>query len=122
MLGDVVSAARRHVVGGPGISGSSHADLTLLPVGEVQTRYQIMLTVRDEPGVLAAIAGLLAEHGVSVANMEQMQSADEQGSSASLVIGTHRAREADLAATVEAIRGLDVVAEVTSVLRLEGSA
>ena len=41
---------------------------------------------------------------------------------ATLVIGTHTAREADLAATVDALRADDAVAEVTSVLRREGRA
>ena len=128
VLGDLVSAARRHVVGGPGIPGSAHADLPLLPVGEVTTSYQIMLQVRDEPGVLAAIAGILAQHGVSAASVEQTaaqvdEAADRAASAeqtAALVIGTHRAREADLAATVEALRESAAVTAVTSVLRLEG--
>lgn len=120
VLGDVVSAARRHVIGGPGIPGSSHADLRVLPIGEVNTRYQIMLSVRDEPGVLAAIAGTLAQHGVSAASVEQSVTDDAEGT-ANLVIGTHTAREADLAATVDALRASDVVTEVSSVLRLEGA-
>ncbi|QBE48174.1 homoserine dehydrogenase [Leucobacter triazinivorans] len=120
VLGDLVSAARRHVVGGPGIAGSLHAELPILPVGEVNTAYQIMLDVRDEPGVLAAIAGVLAEHGVSAASVEQSV-AQGGGARASLVIGTHVAREADLAATVDALRTADRVLSVTSVLRLEGA-
>jgi len=99
---------------------SSHAALAVLPVGEVTTRYQIMLAVRDEPGVLAAIAGLLAEHGVSAASVEQPVVAGSE-STATLVIGTHLAREADLAATVDALRASSVVTAVTSVLRLEGN-
>ena len=39
-----------------------------------------------------------------------------------LIIGTHAAREADLAATVDALRADDTVTEVSSVLRLEGRA
>ncbi|PII82878.1 homoserine dehydrogenase [Leucobacter sp. OLJS4] len=120
VLGDLVSAARRHVVGGPGIPGSAHADLPILSVGEVRTRYQVMLDVRDEPGVLAAIAGILADHGVSAASVEQSVPEDAAGT-ATLVIGTHTAREADLAATVDALRDSDVVTAVTSVLRLEGN-
>ena len=46
----------------------------------------------------------------------------EPGGNASLVIGTHTAREADLASTVNALRENPAVAEVTSVLRLEGNA
>ncbi len=121
VLGDLVSAARRHVVGGPGIPGSLHAELPILPVGEVNTAYQVMLDVRDEPGVLAGIAGILADHGVSAASVEQ-KIVDGVEGRAALVIGTHVAREADLAATVDALRRSDVVSEVTSVLRLEGNA
>jgi homoserine dehydrogenase len=40
---------------------------------------------------------------------------------ATLVIGTHEASEADLAATVLALESSDVVSKVTSVLRVEGS-
>jgi homoserine dehydrogenase len=124
VLGDLVSAARRHVAGGPGIPGTQHADLPILPVGEVNTAYQVMLEVRDQPGVLAAIAGILAQHGVSAASVEQTaaQSTAGEAPRAALVIGTHTAREADLAATVEALRSADMVIEVTSVLRLEGNA
>jgi len=119
VLGDVVSAARRHVVGGPGIPGSLHAELPVLPVGEVNTAYQVMLDVRDESGVLAGIAGILARQGVSAASVKQTVSEGAEGR-ATLVIGTHPAREADLAAMVEALRGSDVVLAVTSVLRMEG--
>ena len=121
VLGDLVSAARRHVVGGPGIPGSAHAELPILPIGEVNTSYQIMLDVPDEPGVLATIAGILARHGVSASSVEQSVPADAHGTAA-LVIGTHVAREVDLAATVEELRRSDAVAAVTSVLRLEGNA
>ncbi len=42
------------------------------------------------------------------------------GGLARLVVKTHQALESDLAATVTAVRGLDVVDQVTSVLRVEG--
>jgi homoserine dehydrogenase len=45
---------------------------------------------------------------------------NEGPDSAELRIVTHRAGEAALAATVEAINGLDVINSVTSVLRVEG--
>lgn len=128
VLGDVVSAARRHVVGGPGIPGSLHADLPVLPIGDVLTRYQIMLRVHDVTGALATIAGLLAERGVGAASVVQSMPEDgdpvTEGSAdgtATLVIGTHTAREADLSATVQALRESSVVAEVMNVLRLEGN-
>lgn len=121
VLGDVVSAARRQVAGGPGIAGSVHAQLPVLPVGEVTTRYQIMLLAKDQTGVLATIAGVLSEHEVSIASMVQAAPQPDEDGVVTLVIATHSAKEADLAATVAALRECnDAVVAVTSVLRLEG--
>jgi len=122
VLGDLVSAARRHVVGGPGVAESTHANLPILPISSVTTRYQITLTVADQPGVLAAIATLFAEHGVSVENVAQSvaEGIDGAAPSATLVIGTHAAAESALASTVAALEENDVVTSVESVLRVEG--
>jgi homoserine dehydrogenase len=126
VLGDLVSAARRHVVGGPGVAESTHADLPILPITSVTTRYQIRLSVLDRPGVLARIATLFSEHGVSVEAVQQsvtnpdVDGHGENAPGATLVIGTHRATEAALAATVAALAESPVVARVESVLRVEG--
>ena len=126
VLGDVVSAARRHVAGGPGVAESTHADLPVLPMSAVMTRYQITLEVPDETGVLASIAQLFEQQGVSVETVQQSPPprpvAGEQPPSgaATLVIGTHQASEADLAATVAALTTSSFVHSVTSVLRVEG--
>ncbi|KQS22508.1 homoserine dehydrogenase [Frigoribacterium sp. Leaf186] len=128
VLGDLVSAARRHVIGGPGVAESTHANLPVFPIGRVSTRYQITLDVADQPGVLAEVAGVLSEHGVSVHNVEQTSGATpgvtvagDGAATATLIIGTHRARESDLAATVTALKNATVVNSVTSVLRVEGA-
>ncbi len=129
VLGDVVSAARRHVIGGPGVAESTHADLPILPISSVTTRYQITLEVIDRPGVLAGIATMFSEHGVSVEAVQQSAGGTVEGAdggeespvpTATLVIGTHEATEASLAATVVALGASEAVASVTSVLRVEG--
>ena len=117
VLGDVVSAARRHVAGGPGVAESTHANLPVLPMASVTTRYQITLTVLDEPGVLATIASLFSDRGVSVEGVSQTVRDD---AAATLVIITHEASESALAATVEALATTPVVSAVVSVLRVEG--
>jgi len=126
VLGDLVSAARRHVIGGPGLAESTHANLSMLPVSAITTSYHVTLEVADEPGVLASIASVFANHSVSVELVEQgifsaEGSAASKGQTATLVIGTHRARESDLAATVVDLAQLKAVTSVTSVLRIEGS-
>jgi homoserine dehydrogenase len=120
VLGDVVSAARRHVIGGPGVAESTQANLPVLPISSVRTRYRITLEVADKPGVLAAIATLFAEHGVSVEAVQQDARPDAAAPTATLVIGTHEATEQALAATVAALAATDVVVTVSSVLRVEG--
>jgi homoserine dehydrogenase len=128
VLGDLVSAARRHVIGGPGVAESNHANLPVLPIAHVITRYQISLRVIDQPGVLAAIATLFSEHNVSVETLTQSAGVEDESltgtdgsrATATLVIGTHEATEAALAATVTALKTNEVVRSVVSVLRVEG--
>jgi len=121
VLGDLVSAARRHVVGGPGLAESTHATFPILPISEIRTRYHISLEVTDASGVLAEIAASFAAHGVSVESVEQKAlGTDGATPTATLVVGTHEATEADLAATVTALAASPVVERVVSVLRVEG--
>jgi homoserine dehydrogenase len=125
VLGDVVSAARRHIVGGPGVGDSTRAGLTIDPIGRITTSCPSSLEVDDRPGVLATVAGILSDGNVSIATVEQTTSggaAAEEGEDAvaHLVIGTHTAREQDLADTVERLAANAAVRRVVSVLRVEG--
>ena len=120
VLGDLVSAARRHVAGGPGVAESTHANMPVLPISSVTTRYQITLSVVDEPGVLAAIATLFSDHGVSVEAVSQSVRDGADAPTATLVIVTHEAVESALASTVAALAASSVVSSVVSVLRVEG--
>jgi len=116
VLGDVVSAARHRVLGGKGPIESSYAQLPVLPASQALTRVQIRIDVQDRPGVLAKVAAVVAEHGVSIEAVRQAP----VGEVAHLVVTTHAARQDALDKTVEAIRGIDVVERVVSVLRVEG--
>jgi homoserine dehydrogenase len=122
VMGDLISAARSIVLGGPGRAETTTGQVSALPISAAVTSYYIGLDVADQPGVLAKIARLFADHGVSIEIMRQTihRDADSNIESAELRIVTHRASEAALAATVEAVKGLDVINSVTSVLRVEG--
>jgi len=128
VLGDLVSLARRHVAGGPGVAASSHADLPVFDIGSVTTRYAVTLEVTDEPGVLAEVASVFSTHHVSLALVEQSitpavaktVSRPAVSATATLVIGTHDATEAALAATVRDLAANRFVTTIASVLRVEG--
>ncbi|TKV29766.1 homoserine dehydrogenase [Arthrobacter sp. NamB2] len=122
VLGDVVSAARRMVLGGPGRTETTTGHVPPLSLDTVRTSYCIGLQVADQPGVLARIAQIFAENGVSIETMRQRihQGGPDGGTTAALRIVTHRAPEASLAATVKQVAALDVITAVSSVLRVEG--
>jgi len=116
ILGDIVAVARNRLSGGHGPRESTYEQLPALPVGQSSTRYYISLDLADQPGVLALVAAEFATHGVSIETLRQ----DGHGEDATLLIVTHSARESDLAATVDTLRGLDSVREVTAVMRVVG--
>ncbi|MCV2488752.1 homoserine dehydrogenase [Geodermatophilus sp. YIM 151500] len=116
VLGDLVAVARNRLAGAAGPGTTGYAGLAVRPMAATPTRYHISLDVADKPGVLAAVAAEFATHGVSISTVRQ----DGHGDAATLVIVTHSAPDAALAATVAALRGMDIVRAVTSVLRVEG--
>ncbi|HEX4248960.1 MAG TPA: homoserine dehydrogenase [Pseudonocardia sp.] len=118
VLGDLVAVARNRVAGGRGPRESAHASLPVQPMGRTPTRYHISLDVDDRAGVLATIAGLFARHEVSIATVRQ-ETAPDAEHGARLVIVTHTAPDAALAATVAALGELDEVLGVDRVLRVE---
>ncbi len=116
VLGDVVSVARNRRQGVHGPGETSHAALEVLDVGRARTRYHVSIDVDDRAGVLASVAQAFAHYDVSIKTVRQ----EGHGSDASLVIVTHEADDAALSATVEAVRALDMVRDVSSVMRVEG--
>ncbi|MFD3927394.1 homoserine dehydrogenase [Streptomyces sp. NPDC058614] len=119
VLGDLVAVCRNKLNGSTGPGDSAYAQLPVSPMGEVVTRYHISLDVADKPGVLAQVATVFAEHGVSIDTVRQ-QGRQDGGGEASLVVVTHRASDASLNGTVEALRSLDTVRGVASIMRVEG--
>ena len=118
VLGDLVSAAKRHLAGGPGLGDSTHADLEVMPVQAIFTRFQITLEVKDEPGVLASVAKQFADNDVSVETVAQSGAADTE--LALLTIMTHSASEAALERLASELAKNSAVKRVNSVIRVEG--
>ena len=116
VLGDLVTVARNVLAGTRGAGESAYADRAVLPMGETTTRYHVAIDVADRAGVLAQVAQAFAEHDVSIQTVRQEGRDDE----AQLVVVSHSATDAQLAATVDDLRHMDIVREVTSVMRVEG--
>jgi len=116
VLGDLVAVCRNKLAGATGPGDSVYTKLPAKPMDEVVTRYHVSLDVDDRAGVLAQVASVFAEHGVSIDTVRQQG----RDGDASLVVVTHRATDAALSATVDKLRALDSVRDVASIMRVEG--
>ena len=116
VLGDLVAVARNKMSGRRGPGESIYADLKVKPVSEAMTSYYISLQVADKPGVLAQISQKIANNNVSIQTVRQ----DGLENAAQLIIRTHRALEKDLAKTLDDLRNLDSVKEISDYMRVEG--
>jgi homoserine dehydrogenase len=115
VLGDVIDAAVNLGKGTHGTIGS-FARTQVSPIDETSSQYLVGLEVEDKPGVLHAITGVFAQHGVSIRAAEQ----EGTDSDARLVFITHSAREADVQACLREFRNLSVVRRTSGLLRVIG--
>lgn len=116
VLGDLVTVARNRLADTRGAGESAYAERPVMSMGETRTRYHVSLDVDDVAGVLASVATAFADHGVSIQTVRQEGRDDD----AQLVVVSHAATDAALSATVERLRTMETVREVTSVMRVEG--
>ena len=115
VLGDAIDAAVNLTKGTHGTLGS-FAKARIRPIDETFAEYLLGLEVVDRPGVLHAVTGVFADHGVSIRAAEQ----EGIGEDARLVFVTHEAKESAVQATVHGLRELDVVKHVGGLLRVIG--
>jgi homoserine dehydrogenase len=113
VVGDLIDAAHNLRAGSMGRALQLHP-ARLRPIDDLTSAYYLDLEVVDRPGVLAAVAGVMGAHDVSIKSMEQ----EGAGSGARIVFVTHTARERDVQACLGALRSLDVVLRVGSLLRV----
>jgi homoserine dehydrogenase len=117
ILGDVVAVARHIALNSVGQRETDYADRDIAPIESTKTKFLIRLEVADKAGVLAAIATVFANHGVSIQTVNQAG----RNSDAEVTIVTHLATEGELKATVASLKAMDMVNKIYSVIRVEGA-
>lgn len=93
------------------------SDTPILSIDDVITSYYLRLTVADQPGVLADIARVFSDRGISIGSMIQQPS--DLDASADLVFLTHEALERDVNAAIAQIEALPFVRSSVTRLRME---
>jgi homoserine dehydrogenase len=117
ILGDLIDASlNRHR--GSHASVGQLSTAVIRPIDELESTYYLNVEVLDRPGVLAQVAGVFGQHQVSIRSMEQ----EGLGAEARLIFITHKAREADVQATLASLGELEAVDRIGSVLRVVGDA
>ena len=118
VVGDIIEIARNIQSGGRSVGCTCyHDNAEIQPRDEAAVRYYIVLSVTDQPGVLASVAGVFAEHGVSIASVRQ----EGAGEEATLVLITHTSTEGSHQATFRDLESLESVKEIASRMRVEGA-
>jgi homoserine dehydrogenase len=93
--------------------------IVIQPIEDLITPYYFRFSALDTPGVLSRIAGILSEHEISISSV--IQKGRKTKGPVSIVMLTHEARESAAQKAISSIDKLDVVAEKTVVIRVEGN-
>jgi homoserine dehydrogenase len=115
VLGDLIDAAH-HLRAGSSARVVPRRRARIRPSDDLWCAWYLSIDVADRPGVLAAVARVFSDHGVSIRSMEQVGLGDE----ARLIFLTHVARAGDVRHTLDGLRRLDVVDRIGGVLRIVG--
>ena len=115
VVGDVIDVARDIAYGCTGrIACTCYRQLPVKPFGDVENKFFIRMQVRNRPGVLAQIAHVFGNHGVSIARVVQKNAQTEQ---AELVIVTEKVKELYMKDALDELRSMDNIFEISSVIR-----
>ncbi len=94
------------------------ADLPILPIEEIETRFYLRLRVQDEPGVLADIMRVLADEKISIDAMIQKEPGEGEDE-ADLILLTHLIVEKRINAAIAKLEKLSVVVGKVTRIRME---
>ena len=115
VVGDIIDVARDLEHGCTGrISCTCYKELPVKEWGEVKNAFFIRMQVKNQPGVLAAIAQVFGEHKVSIARVVQEHTQPE---TAELVIVTEKVKEKYMESALKELESLDRIYEISSVIR-----
>ena len=118
---DALEIARRVAHGIPALDidlpSIGRNPLPLRPMDDIRSAYYLRVMARDQPGVLAQVAGILGRHDISLVSVLQKERARTEA--VPVVMMTHEARERDMRTALAAIDELPVVAGRTTMIRVE---
>ena len=115
VMGDIIDVARNIEYGCNGrISCTCYRETPIKKFDEIENKFFLRMQVKNQPGVLASIATVFGNNGVSIARVVQKHI---KGDQAELVIVTDKVREDYLKNALEQLRDSENIFEISSVIR-----
>ena len=103
------NAINRHIIGGNSAK--------LIGIEEINLKYYLRFTVKDQPGVLFRISKIFADKNISIESVIQIGASDSEY--VPIVIMTHEALEGDMQQAMRQFEKLDVVQGRIQLIRVE---
>jgi homoserine dehydrogenase len=100
-----------------GFTDDARSELQTLPMDDVVSEYYLRLMVKDQPGVVASVTAILADHRISLEAVMQKERHATQA--VPIVMLTHETTEGNLQVAVKRIIELDSVEGDALILRME---
>lgn len=123
VIGDVVEVARNigrdaeSKVPPLGYADERLSSGRVMDINEIDTNYYLRIQASDKPGVLSRIAGIMAEHNISIHSVVQKRRLSV--GAVPVVFVTHVAKEADIRLAIGKIGLLDAVEGSPVIIRIE---
>ena len=118
VVGDLMQVVRNIAAGASGnLNCTCYREVEIKSVTEFKSAYYIRLQVKDEPRVLASLANICAEGGISFASIIQKPRPQQE---AEIVLVTHPCQEGQLQQAVEEINVYSKVLNICNIIRVEG--
>jgi homoserine dehydrogenase len=117
VVGDIIEAAKNKCRGVFNRETVPTLKAPMQPFEAHQTRFCVRMQVGDKPGAIAQIAGVFGDAGVSIESIVQRHS---DGQTAEIFWLTHVTKQSAMNESLAGFEKLEIVREVSSVLRVEG--
>ena len=91
-------------------------DVPLVDANEVESRFYLRLTVKEQPGVVAAVTDILAKNQISISSLMQPEDTSDI---VPLLIVTYATQEQAMQKALAEIAKLDFVTEKINMFRIE---
>lgn len=100
-----------------GFKSPMEEGLKLLSKDKIECKYYLRLHAQDKPGVLAKIANLLGDEGISIEAV--LQKPDKCEKTAMILLSTHKTNESSIQSAISKLAKLDKIESKPFMIRIE---